>query len=222
MIQIRKHTIFAARVIGTTDPVSEGARLADYLLRHDLEGSHEVAVKLDDLPPALLIACFFSSFLQKVWDENRRLLARARAVEWLASFDFQSENVARWMRDFEPVGPGRASTNGWSTITATVEGEPIPDLVAWVEERIESMLKTPGMWGSNEAIEMQVLTLLDVIAFQRGALDHPRKIFDAYCAFLRERFPEKGNHPLFQLVDDEDRFVAILGDFVKTQTTEAP
>ncbi len=80
-------------------------------------------------------------------------------------------------------------------------------VVSWVEQRIDDMLAAPPMWGSAEAIEMQVLQLLEMRALAlrpQQELDHPRRVLDMYVAFLRERFPDVPPRPLFQIIPDAE------------------
>jgi hypothetical protein len=62
------------------------------------------------------------------------------------------------------------------------------DLREWVDARIDSILARPGMWaGCSEALEAQVLTLLDVKALTPLEND-PRAdtVFSRYRVFKTE------------------------------------
>jgi hypothetical protein len=93
--------IDAKRVVGTGFPPDEGKRLADELLRQQVEW-RDLEIDVTGCPPALLISAFFNGFLQEVFDRNATLLDAARKVTWDLQFTFQSENVRRWMKDFKP------------------------------------------------------------------------------------------------------------------------
>ena len=97
-------------------------------------------------------------------------------------------------------------------------------VVHWVDRRIEAMLAAPPMWGSPEAVEMQVLLLLEMRSLAlrpEQTLVEPRRVLDTYIAHLAQRFPRQGARPLHELIasDDEDcsklagelrRFIEVL------------
>lgn len=91
-------------------------------------------------------------------------------------------------------------------------------LVGWIDARLDEILAAPRMWGAAlEAVEMQVLTLLEVRALVvdlERELREPRRILDAYVRILGERFPGGPPRPAHQLVaeDDDDAFVALVRD----------
>ncbi len=95
-------------------------------------------------------------------------------------------------------------------------------IAAWVDSRIAAILATPRMWGSNEAVELQVLLLHEIRALAlRPAeeLASPRAVLEAYQAFLLRRFPGAPPSPLFELVDASDAttFRDALEEFTRTQ-----
>lgn len=80
------------------------------------------------------------------------------------------------------------------------------EIVTWVDERIEDMLAAPRMWGSDEAVELQVLLLLEIrtLALRPEELAaNPRCILDAYAAYLTKTYPAKPNRPLSQIVETD-------------------
>lgn len=65
--------------------------------------------------------------------------------------------------------------------------EPL-DVVGWIDQRIADMLRVPRMWGSYEAVELQVLTLVELrftILNPKTMQEKPRFVLDAYREFLR-------------------------------------
>jgi hypothetical protein len=80
-------------------------------------------------------------------------------------------------------------------------------LVRWIDQRLARILDAPPMWGCPEAVELQVLQLIQVRALvQRTpqALANPGGVFDAYAAYLSQRFPRQPQRPLFELVGQDD------------------
>ena len=76
-------------------------------------------------------------------------------------------------------------------------------IVAWTDQYLHEILAAPRMWGSLEAVEMQVLQLLEVRALALRPdqeLASPRRVLDTYVAFLRDRYPTQPSIPLFSLV----------------------
>lgn len=81
-----------------------------------------------------------------------------------------------------------------STFHATV--------LRWANEYLDAMLGAPPMWGSNEAVEMQVLLLLELRALAlhpEASEAAPDAVFRLYTAFLRRRFPDRGPAPLCEI-----------------------
>ena len=80
-------------------------------------------------------------------------------------------------------------------------------VVRWVDQRIEAVLAAPPMWGSPEAVELQVLLLLEVRALALRpdqTLAEPRRVLDTYIAHLAQRFPQGGSRPLHELITGDD------------------
>jgi hypothetical protein len=88
------------------------------------------------------------------------------------------------------------------------------DLVSWLDRRLDRVLAAPPTWGSPEAVELSVLQLLQVRVFARPArgLATPGELFDAYVAYLRQRFPRQPQRPLFELVGEDDEAYSNLAD----------
>jgi hypothetical protein len=77
-------------------------------------------------------------------------------------------------------------------------------IVRWADARIAEMLAAPRMWGSDEAVELQVLQLHEIRALALRPdheLEEPRGVLERYQAFLRQRFPNAPPAPLFALVE---------------------
>lgn len=91
-------------------------------------------------------------------------------------------------------------------------------IAAWIDDRVREILAAPRMWGAGlEAVELQVLTLLEVRAMAVDIdreLAQPRRILDAYVALVGERFKQRPSRPLYEHVgDDADLlFTEILAD----------
>lgn len=91
-------------------------------------------------------------------------------------------------------------------------------IVAWTDQYLQEILAAPRMWGSLEAVEMQVLQLLEVRALAlrpNQEIASPRRVLDSYAAFLRGRYPNQPALPLFQLLEaqEEQDFVRTLAEF---------
>lgn len=97
--------------------------------------------------------------------------------------------------------------------------KPLKDtIVTWVDQRIADMLSSPRMWGSDEAVEMQTILLLELRALAlrpEPELANPRRILDAYVAYLEKTFPTKPHHPLFQLVEPDELGLTLAGELRK-------
>jgi hypothetical protein len=105
-------------------------------------------------------------------------------------------------------------------------------IVGWVDRRIEDMLAAPRMWGSDEAVEMQLLVLLEMRALATRPdqeLANPSRILDAYNAYLAKRFPAKPHRPMCRIVEPDDLGFVLAAElrkfidvFVPTMLEENP
>jgi hypothetical protein len=91
-------------------------------------------------------------------------------------------------------------------------------IVTWADQRIAEMLAAPRTWGSDEAIEMQTLLLLELRALAtrpEPELANPRRILDAYAAYLQKSYPDRPHRPLFQLVQPDDLGLSLARELQK-------
>ncbi|XXY51383.1 hypothetical protein WME91_09595 [Sorangium sp. So ce269] len=90
-------------MVGTGLPPEEGRKLSETLLAIADISWADLEIDARGLPPDLLISAFFNGFLESVIKNRPALLRKAKRVKWRLSFQFQEENVARWMRNFRPL-----------------------------------------------------------------------------------------------------------------------
>lgn len=83
-------------------------------------------------------------------------------------------------------------------------------VLRWANERLDALLAAPPMWGSNEAVEMQALLLLELRALTLRP-DESDAVFERYAAFLRRRFPGATPAPLCEI--EGAPFEATLNEF---------
>lgn len=93
-------------------------------------------------------------------------------------------------------------------------------IVKWTDDYASQVLAAPRMWGSFEAVEMQILQLLEVRALAlrpQHELAYPGRVIDSYTAFLQGRFANQRSLPLFELMNelnlDEAQFTRLLEEF---------
>lgn len=65
--------------------------------------------------------------------------------------------------------------------------EAVNRITTWANEVIDSILARPAMWGSTQAVELQLLILYEVVVLAHRPAE-PREVLDAYQKFLGERF----------------------------------
>lgn len=91
-------------------------------------------------------------------------------------------------------------------------------VVAFVDDRIDSILCRPKMWGSVEACEMQILQLLEVRLIAKTK-EPMTMLF--YKNWLRQTFPKQPSTlPLFSILKRTKRqteFQALMRSFVASQ-----
>lgn len=83
-------------------PPEAGRRLAERVLAHEPLTWSELTIDVRASSPSALLSGFFNGFLQHVFEGSPGDLDAARSVRWRLTYDFQRENAARWMKDFEP------------------------------------------------------------------------------------------------------------------------
>lgn len=65
-------------------------------------------------------------------------------------------------------------------------------VLGFIESRLESMLRAPGLWGSDESVELQVLQLLELRLVVLAPLPEPgrdRRVQDDYERYVAGLFP---------------------------------
>ncbi len=91
------------------------------------------------------------------------------------------------------------------------------ELSAFAEERLDKILERPSMWGRAEAVEMQVLLLLEILVFAeaRPSVANPRAwLNEQYAAFRRRHVPRDPPTLLAgHFADDLADLTSLLGKF---------
>ncbi len=96
-------------------------------------------------------------------------------------------------------------------------------VLAFIDTRLESMLRAPAVWGSDESVELQVLQLLElrlVVMAPLPALKQDRRVQDAYEAYLLRIFPGAPPETLTSLLAGSKRqaeLSSLLDRFIKQQ-----
>lgn len=96
-------TIMAKRIVGRGFPPDEGAKLAKSIMSTEPVQWEDLVIDATGLPASLLISAFYNGFLQHVYEQNPSALGQARKVKWTLAFQFQTDNAAKWVAEFEPV-----------------------------------------------------------------------------------------------------------------------
>lgn len=93
-------------------------------------------------------------------------------------------------------------------------------IVDWIDKSLDDLLAAPGMWGSNEAVEMQFLQLLEfrsLVLQPQEQLASPRRVIDAYSAFVSKRFALSPPRPFFAVAQARglrgQEFTSVLEEF---------
>ncbi len=95
-------------------------------------------------------------------------------------------------------------------------------ILHWIDKRTAEMLAAPRSWGSDEAIEMQVLLLLQFRALTlRPDFDHgdPGSLVDDYMEYLTRAYPKHLHRPLHQIVEPDALGLNIAGELKKIVET---
>jgi len=95
-------------------------------------------------------------------------------------------------------------------------------LLEFVDERIDSLLRVPEMWGPEESIELQLLLLLEVrlLTLSPSLKSDIPLIQQGFIHFVRSKFPGDPPEPLAVLLARHGRtgeLAALLWEFVETE-----
>lgn len=96
-------SIDAANHVARDFPTDEGVKLAKALIELGPGEWDGLAVDLAKLPASLVISPFFNALLQTIHDHEAGWLEAAKKITWSPKFDFQRENIQRWLDGFQPV-----------------------------------------------------------------------------------------------------------------------
>lgn len=91
-------------------------------------------------------------------------------------------------------------------------------ILHWIDKRTSEMLAAPRAWGSDEAIEMQALLLLQFRALTlRPDFDNgdPSSLVDSYLEYLTRAYPEHPRLPLHQIVETDPLGLNIANELRK-------
>lgn len=103
--------------------------------------------------------------------------------------------------------------------------------LARIDRILDELERAPLMWGSPESVELQGVLLMELRALlvsPSADQQHPRRVFEDWCAFVTRRHPEAGNRLLAAVMathhPDDPRAQAegvarLLGDFRKQIAT---
>lgn len=95
-------------------------------------------------------------------------------------------------------------------------------ILHWIDKRTRDMIAAPRAWGSDEAIEMQVLLLLQ---FRKLTLqpdfDHgdPGSLVDAYMEYLTRAYPKHPHQPLHRIIETDRLGLNIAAELTKVIQT---
>lgn len=89
-----------------------------------------------------------------------------------------------------------------------------PDpLITFIDEHLVAVLDRPRMWGSLEAVEATILTLLEVRHFHLAPPEKARALLDLYRHELAKEVG-RGNTPLHVRAPEEEDFVQHMRNIV--------
>lgn len=91
-------------------------------------------------------------------------------------------------------------------------------ILRWIDKRTSDMLAAPRAWGSDEAIEMQMLLLLQFRALAlRPDFDQgdPGSLVDDYMEYLTRAYPGRPHTPLHRIIESDPLGFNIAGELEK-------
>jgi hypothetical protein len=87
------------------------------------------------------------------------------------------------------------------------------DMIDVLEERLDAILARPSMWGGAEAVELQILLLLELRMFAAMPalrLRAPDVVMKLHSELVQQRFPDAGPRTLAELSDGPDELAREL------------
>jgi len=88
----------------TAFPTVAGEELADEFLQAEPEPGQELSLDLRGAPPAMLVACFYAAFLQKIYEVAPEKLQKMRRLEIKTDHPHQHAKALKAFKEFQPVG----------------------------------------------------------------------------------------------------------------------
>ena len=97
----------------------------------------------------------------------------------------------------------------------------VSKLIDFIDERLDHMIEAPGMWGSSESVELQILQLLEIRSLVLGAPNaqsHWHHVQTDYERFIAAHLPGALPTTLTALLDQEPgKLFPLLAQFVAEQ-----
>lgn len=99
-------------------------------------------------------------------------------------------------------------------------------LLAFVESRLESMLRRPAIWGSLLSVEERILQLLElrrVLLVPTSSVNDTHQLLRSYSRFISETLDDATVEPLATQLEQRgraDEFAALMGKFVERELAE--
>lgn len=134
--QAPSHRLVAREYLGNDLPSEEGAKLASIIL--DKFVMRDLVVNCFGVKPSLLISSFFNGFMTRIHEQRPASLDIARNIIWELEFDFQKENIVRWMVEFRPFDENNSFANIFSRKATEKE---IKNIVLPTEEELKVAIK---------------------------------------------------------------------------------
>lgn len=94
-------------------------------------------------------------------------------------------------------------------------------MLAWLTKRLDNILARPEMWGGQEAVELQVLQLLELEVFINDPASNQRLVLDKYNEHSRKKW-KTGVLPASARNLDWTELIRHLNEFRNSLKPEKP
>lgn len=86
-------------------------------------------------------------------------------------------------------------------------------LLGFIDERLESLLRVPEMWGSDESVELQLLQLLEfrLLTLSPSLKEEVARVQQEYVQYVRGMFPGEPPESLATLLSRHGRGAELTG-----------
>lgn len=181
---------------------------------------------------ALWIAGYAYGAQARLLERDARRAARAGGCAMITGQQVYNAGFPGREKDWPKLRDGQRRF--WEHLGARISAPvtspllPGPEMVEWLQVRLDYLERAPGMWGSAESIEFVALLLIEArqaIVRPKAHIANPYETREAYMHFVRAVNGESTNTFLHCILREEGRLAELpklIGDYGRWVAREYP